>query len=277
MQGTRHTSVWRLLRHGALAEHEKGLVVPAVPGLQATQKWWTGRSIRSIVEYPNLHDNLSKERWRKRRKFSRWRKRERARAGIEHTAAALGQPDCPGVSRSDHSAGFPKNVRRLLTVPTPVVVHPAWMSFLLWPVILSKCICNRVDTLKASGSGGILDFCWLGSVFQGNIQHFHRHWHCAVSVQEGDHHSHLQVWRQEKGRKLPADLWAAAAVSEILVKVVSIQFNEYFNEHKFLRSEQFTYCQGHFAEDAVTVVVNNVLFGCDAYLCTGLVYVDFVK
>ena len=43
--------------------------------------------------------------WRKRRKFRRWRKRERARAGIEPTAAAPSQPDCPGVSRSDHSAG----------------------------------------------------------------------------------------------------------------------------------------------------------------------------
>ena len=31
--------------------------------------------------------------------------RERARAGIEPTAAAPSQPDCPGVSRSDHSAG----------------------------------------------------------------------------------------------------------------------------------------------------------------------------
>ena len=35
-----------------------------------------------------------------------WRKRERARAGIEPTAAAPSQPDCPGVSRSDHSAGY---------------------------------------------------------------------------------------------------------------------------------------------------------------------------
>ena len=35
-----------------------------------------------------------------------WRKRERARAGIEPTAAAPSQPDCPGVIRSDHSAGF---------------------------------------------------------------------------------------------------------------------------------------------------------------------------
>ena len=43
--------------------------------------------------------------WRKRRKYRRWRKRERARAGIEPTAAAPSQPDCPGVSRSDHSAG----------------------------------------------------------------------------------------------------------------------------------------------------------------------------
>ena len=32
-------------------------------------------------------------------------KRERAGAGIEPTAAAPSQPDCPGVSRSDHSAG----------------------------------------------------------------------------------------------------------------------------------------------------------------------------
>ena len=31
--------------------------------------------------------------------------RERARAGIEPTAAASSQPDCPGISRSDHSAG----------------------------------------------------------------------------------------------------------------------------------------------------------------------------
>ena len=33
------------------------------------------------------------------------RKRERARAGIEPTAAAPCQPDCPDVSHSDHSAG----------------------------------------------------------------------------------------------------------------------------------------------------------------------------
>ena len=44
-------------------------------------------------------------RWRKRRKYRHWRKRERARAGIEPTAAAPSHPDCPGVSRSDHSAG----------------------------------------------------------------------------------------------------------------------------------------------------------------------------
>ena len=35
----------------------------------------------------------------------RWRKRERARAGIEPTAATPTQPDCPRVSRLDHSAG----------------------------------------------------------------------------------------------------------------------------------------------------------------------------
>ena len=34
-----------------------------------------------------------------------FRKRERAREGIEPTAAAPSQPDGPGVSRSDHSAG----------------------------------------------------------------------------------------------------------------------------------------------------------------------------
>ena len=44
-------------------------------------------------------------RWRKRRKYRHWRKRERRRAGIEPTAAAPSQPDCPGVSRSDQSAG----------------------------------------------------------------------------------------------------------------------------------------------------------------------------
>ena len=33
------------------------------------------------------------------------KKWERARAGIEPTAAAPTQPNCPGVSRSDHSAG----------------------------------------------------------------------------------------------------------------------------------------------------------------------------
>ena len=38
-------------------------------------------------------------------KYRRWRNRERARARIEPTAAAPSQPDCPGVSRSDHSAG----------------------------------------------------------------------------------------------------------------------------------------------------------------------------
>ena len=32
------------------------------------------------------------------------REKELARAGIEPTAAAPSQPDCPGVSHSDHSA-----------------------------------------------------------------------------------------------------------------------------------------------------------------------------
>ena len=32
-------------------------------------------------------------------------RRERARVGIEPTAAAPSQPDCPGVSHSDHSTG----------------------------------------------------------------------------------------------------------------------------------------------------------------------------
>ena len=52
-----------------------------------------------------LQRNILERLWRKRRKCRRWRKRERARAGIEPTAAAPSQPDCPGVSRSDHSAG----------------------------------------------------------------------------------------------------------------------------------------------------------------------------
>ena len=44
--------------------------------------------------------------WRKRSNFlyTFW-KWERARAGIEPMAAAPSQPDCPGVSCSDHSAG----------------------------------------------------------------------------------------------------------------------------------------------------------------------------
>ena len=63
-------------------------------------------------------------------------------------------------------------------------------------------------------------------------------------------------------------------MSKILEKVVSTQFKEYSNEHKFLPSEQFAYRQGHSAEDAVTLVVNNVLLARDANLCTGLVFVN---
>ena len=45
--------------------------------------------------------------WRKieRKKDIEEREKERERQGIEPTAAEPGQPDCPGVSRSDHSAG----------------------------------------------------------------------------------------------------------------------------------------------------------------------------
>ena len=52
---------------------------------------------------------------------------------------------------------------------------------------------------------------------------------------------------------------------------------EYLNEHNFLPSEQCAYRQGHSAEDAVTLVVNNVLLARDANLCTGLAFVDLSK
>ena len=42
---------------------------------------------------------------------ARWSKRERARVGIEPTTAAPSQPDYPGVSRSDHSAGTKDRLR----------------------------------------------------------------------------------------------------------------------------------------------------------------------
>ena len=54
---------------------------------------------------------MAAERTARRDKYRRWRKRERARAGIEPTAAAPSQPDCPGVSRSDHSAGSKESSR----------------------------------------------------------------------------------------------------------------------------------------------------------------------
>ena len=68
----------------------------------------------------------------------------------------------------------------------------------------------------ASGSDGIsgllLKRCatvLAPSLAPENIQHFHRRWHSATSVQEGNHHSHPQVWRQESSRELPADFTAA--------------------------------------------------------------------
>ena len=64
-------------------------------------------------------------RWRKRRKYRRWRRRERARVGIEPAAAAPSQPDCPGVSRSDHSAGsFTTKTYFFFTPPLPSPLPP---------------------------------------------------------------------------------------------------------------------------------------------------------
>ena len=53
----------------------------------------------------------------------------------------------------------------------------------------------------------------------------------------------------------------------MLEKVVSTPFEEYLNECKFLPTEH-AYRQGHSAEDAVTLVVNNVLLARDANLCS---------
>ena len=66
-------------------------------------------------------------------------------------------------------------------------------------------------------------------------------------------------------------------MSKILEKVVSTQLKGYLNAHKFLPSEQFACRQGHSVEDAVTLVVNNVLLARDANLCTELAFVDLSK
>ena len=65
---------------------------------------------------------MAAERTARRDKYRHWRKKkffvhfwewERARAGIEPTAAAASQPDCPGVGRSDHSACSKELINRL--------------------------------------------------------------------------------------------------------------------------------------------------------------------
>ena len=66
-------------------------------------------------------------------------------------------------------------------------------------------------------------------------------------------------------------------VSKILEKVISSQLKEYLTEHSLLPKEQFAYRPNHSAEDAVTLVVNNVLLARDANLSTGLVFVDLSK
>ena len=56
---------------------------------------------------------------------------------------------------------FLKTVRsRLLTVPTPAIVHPTWMSFLLWPVRLWKSNYDRLTPQRLPDLMAFLDFCW---------------------------------------------------------------------------------------------------------------------
>ena len=67
---------------------------------------WTRKNSDVFTSLPSTWKTLKINQSRiLSKKERRWRKREKARAGIEPTAAAPSQPDCPGVSRSDHSAG----------------------------------------------------------------------------------------------------------------------------------------------------------------------------
>ena len=55
---------------------------------------------------------------------------------------------------------FLKTVRRLLTVRTPAIVHPTWMSFLLWPVRLWKSNYDRLTPQRPPDLMAFLDFSW---------------------------------------------------------------------------------------------------------------------
>ena len=63
-------------------------------------------------------------------------------------------------------------------------------------------------------------------------------------------------------------------VSKILEKIVATQLKEHITERLFLVTgppEQFAYCQGHSAEDAVTYIVNKLLQSRDSKESIGLV------
>ena len=141
---------------------------------------------------------------------------------------------------------------------------------------------RSIDTSKASGSDGIsglllkrcatvlapsLTRIFNTSIVTGTVPHLFKKATITPIHKSGD--------KSQAGNYRPISL--LPIVSKILEKVVSTQFKEYLNEHNFLPSEQFAYRQGHSAEDAVTLVVNNVLLARDANLCTGLVFVDLSK
>ena len=143
---------------------------------------------------------------------------------------------------------------------------------------------RSIDTSKASGSDGIsglllkrcatvlapsLTRIFNTSIVAGTVPHLFKKATITPIHKSGD--------KSQAGNYRPISL--LPIVSKILEKVVSTQFKEYLNEHKFLPSEQFAYRQGHSAEGAVTLVVNNVLLARDANLCTGLVFaiVDLSK
>ena len=128
-------------------------------------------------------------------------------------------------------------------------------------------------TTKASGSDGIsglllkrcatvlapsLTRIFNTSIVTGTVPHLFKKATITPIHKSGD--------KSQAGNYRPISL--LPIVSKILEKVVSTQFKEYLNEHNFLPSEQFAYRQGHSAEDAVTLVVNNVLLTRDANLCT---------
>ena len=141
---------------------------------------------------------------------------------------------------------------------------------------------RSIDTSKASGSDGIsglllkrcatvlapsLTRIFNTSIVTGTVPHLFKKATITPIHKSGD--------KTQAGNYRPISL--LPIVSKILEKVVSTQFKEYLNEHNFLPSEQFAYRQGHSAEDAVTLVVNNVLLARDANMCTGLVFVDLSK